>query len=101
VEVADHLIHSKDTLNSAALAALGLELLSIPFPFTLLDIGSDTEGPLLSGICLPNFVASAAASGLDGILWCRCSIAVTAVIRVEVCSGVRRGVAGREVGVSL
>lgn len=101
VEVAHHLVHSKDTLNSAAFPALRLEFLSVAFPFTLLDIGSDTKGPLLSGICFPDFIASTAASGLDGILWRRCSIAITTVVRVKVCSGVCGGVPGREVGVKL
>jgi hypothetical protein len=95
VEVTNNLVHTEDTLNAAALAALGLELFSVSFPLTLLDVGSDTKGPLLSGICLPDFIASAAASGFDRIFWCICSVAPTAVIRIEMSGSVRGRVPGK------
>jgi hypothetical protein len=83
VEVADHLIHSNDTFNPAALLALGIDLLRVAFSLALLDILSFSKRPLFQCIRFANFVTGIATSWFFRILRCRGSSTFTTIVRVQ------------------
>lgn len=84
MEVADNLVDADDTFKTASFAALGFDALSVVFALALFNVGAFAEGPLFLRVCFSDFLASVAATGLDGIGRSWCPAALAAVLGVEV-----------------
>jgi hypothetical protein len=83
VEIADHLVHSDDTLNPAALPALGINAFRVALSLTLLDVLSLSECPLPRRVRFSNFVTGVTTARFNGILRRGSTSTFTTVVRVQ------------------
>jgi hypothetical protein len=94
VEVANNLVDTDSTFDTAALSTLLVEMLRVVLACTLLNVFSSSERPRDACVSVANFGTSVTAASFLCVRRGWCAIAFSAVIRVQVGS---RGVvvAGR------
>lgn len=83
VEVADNLVDSNATLETATFLTLFVEMFGVVFALALLHSLAATKRPRYRGVCVADIVAGVTAVGLDGIGRSRRTIALSTVIGVE------------------
>jgi hypothetical protein len=83
VKVADHLVHSDHTLDSAALVTLGIDSLRVVLSQTLLDVLPPSKCPLLPRVRFSDLVTGVATAWFDCIIRRISTSTFTTVVRVQ------------------
>lgn len=95
VEVANNLVDTDTSFDTAAFSTLLIEMLRVMLACTLFDILSSSEGPRDACISVADFSTSVAAARLLCVRGGWCTITFSAVIGVQVGSGVIAVTGGR------
>lgn len=85
VEVANDLIDSDSSLNTASFLSLGVQSFSVMFALALLDVLASPEGPGNTSIGLSHFVASIAAAWFLCVRRRFCAVTSSTVVGVQMC----------------